>query len=391
TEKDWYVTPLENATRFGCIPNSIWCGAVINTHANAYMADLQFSLPILSNHILTFGGSFRQEEGNTKEKFLRDWRDEKSTVSLKYESKGKNRTYGIFIQDEIMLLDNLTAYIGFRQDWWKTYDGYMYEVGIAGYPKSYPSRSASSFSPKFALVYKPFKHTTLHASIGKSFRAPTILELYRDFTPPDRVRRMGNPALKPEKAISWDLGIEQKLWKGSKISLTLFNNYLKELIYYRTIGPQRKQLINVGKAESRGVEFQFEQKLDNWLRFFTNLTYTHSKIKENKADPRTEGCRLTYIPLWTVNSGVEIQKSGISVAILSRYVTKRYLNDDNSDKINNVHGSLDPYFVVDGRLAYQLTKFAKISLSVDNIFNKKYFIWHKAAERSWLAELSLKF
>ncbi len=391
TEKDWYVTTLEGATRFGCGSDPTKCGTVTNTPAEAYMIDLQFSLPIFANQILTFGGFIRQEKGSTKEEYLKDWRDENSTTSLSQEFSGKGRTFALFIQDEIMLLNNLTAYVGFRQDWWKTYDGYINKVGQAGYPISYAKRSVASFSPKFALVYKPLKDTTLRTSIGKAFRPPTILELYRDFIPPDRITRMGNPGLEPETVISWDLGIEQKLWNGSKISLTYFENYLKDLIYYRDLDLLRKQLVNVGKAESRGVEFEFEQRVEKWLRLFTNITYTYSEIKENDANPKTIGCRLTYTPLLTVNSGVEIETSGFSATLLSRYVSKRYLNDDNSDKINNVFGSLDPYFVVDGRIAYQITKSAKIGFSVDNILNRKYFTWHKAAGRSWFADLTLKF
>jgi len=56
-----------------------------------------------------------------------------------------------------------------------------------------------------------------------------------------------------------------------------------------------------------------------------------------------------------------------------------------------VYGSYDEYFVVDGRISYQLTKFSKLSFEVDNIFNKKYYYNFKAPGRQWFVELSLKF
>ena len=391
TEKDWYVTPLQGATRFGCNQDPTRCGTVTTTPAQAQTIDVQFSLPILGNQILTFGGSIRNESGRTDEEYLRDWRDEESSAGLKYESRGKDKTYALFVQDEIMLLNNLTVYIGFRQDWWKTYNGYVNEVGAIGYPRTYPSRSASSFSPKFALIYTPSQATTIRGSIGKAFRPPTILELYRDFTPPDRVLRMGNPFLKPEKVLSWDLSVERKLWLGAKASLTYFDNYLSDLIYYRDLDPQRKQLVNVGKAESRGVEFDIEQRFERWLRLFANITYTHSEIKENEASPRTIGCSLTYVPLWTVNSGVEFERSNFSASLVGRYVAKRYLNDDNSDRLNNVFGSLDPYFLLDVRVAYELTNSVKVSFTIDNVLNRRYYTWHKAPGRSWFATFTLKF
>jgi iron complex outermembrane receptor protein len=395
TEKEWYVTTSPNATRSGCIGSPTSCGYVTNVPANAYMADIQFSLPIFNNQILTFGGSFRIAYANTKEKYLRDWKDEDSTTTLRYESKGKARTYALFVQDEIMLLNNLTAYIGFRKDFWKTYDGYVIYLNpngtpIAGYPKEYPSKSKSSFSPKVSLVYKPFETTTLRGSIGKAFRPPTVYELYRTWTSSRGITYAANPKLDPETVVSWDIGIEQKLWKGAKVSLTYFENYLKDLIYRKTVG-STKEWVNVGKAESRGVEFEIEQRFDKWLRFFMNFTYTDSEIKENKAEPKTEGKRLTYTPLWRANVGLEFERSKFQGYIIGRYVDKWYSNDDNSDKKSFVYGSYDEYFVVDGRISYQLTKFSKLSFEVDNIFDKKYYQYYKAPGRQWFVELSLKF
>jgi iron complex outermembrane receptor protein len=396
TEKDWYVQTLSGATRSGCGPDPTRCGYVSNTLADAYMADIHFSLPIFSNQILTFGGSFRREYADIKEKYLRNWKDEDSTTTLKYESKGKARTYALFVQDEIMLLNNLTAYIGFRKDFWKTYDGYVIDLNVngtpkAGYPKEYPSKSASSFSPKVSLVYKPFETTSLRGSIGKAFRPPTVYELYRTWTTSSGTTYAGNPQLDPETVVSWDIGIEQKLWKGAKVSLTYFENYMKDLIYRKTVTSNYRELVNVGKAESRGVEFDFEQRFDKWLRFFVNFTYTHSEIKENKANPITEGKRLTYTPLWRANVGLEFERSKFQGYIIGRYVDKWYNNDDNSDKKTYVYGSYDAYFVVDGRISYQLTKFSKLSFEVNNIFDKKYYQYYKAPGRQWFVELSLKF
>lgn len=391
TEKNWYVTTLSQATRSGCGTDSTKCGYVTNTPAEAYMADLKFTMPIFKNQILTFGGSIRYGYADTKEKYLREWRDEDSTTTLKYESKGKDRTYALFIQDEIMLLNNLTAYIGFRQDFWKTYDGYANDVGKTGYPKEYPSKTASSFSPKFALVYKPFEKTTLRSSVGRAFRPPTVYELYRTWTGSTGIIYAGNPDLDPETVISWDIGIGQKLWKGARVSATYFENYMKNLIYRKTVSSIFQEWVNVGKAESRGVEFEIEQRFEKWLRLFGNFTYTDSEIKENEANPKTVGCRLTYTPLWKANIGAEFEKSGFQISVVGRYNEKWYSNDDNSDNTNNVYGSYDPYFVVDGRISYTITKFAKLSFSVDNIFDEKYYYYYKAPGRSWFAELTLKF
>ena len=386
-ENSWYVTPGTTAstTRTG------GPGKVSETPSRSYNADIQFTTPVLDNHILTFGGSFRHGWADTKEHNLANWKDEDSKTTLSYQSKGKDRTYSAFIQDEIIILNNLTAYIGFRHDWWETFDGYVNQIGTAGYPKSYDSRKATSFSPKAAVVYKPFEKTTLKTSIGKAFRPPTVYDLYRTWTSSSGITYAGNPDLKPETTTSWDIGVEQGLWKGAKIKAAYFENYMEDLIYRKTVSATLQELINAGKAESKGLEIEAEQKFDKWLRLFANFTYTNAKIKKNDAKPATEGKRLTQVPERMFNAGAEFEKGAFSAALTGRYASKRFSNDENKDVVNNVYTSYDPYFTADAKISYKLTKFAAFSLSVDNIFDRDYFSYYKTTGRSWFGELTLRF
>ncbi len=384
-EKPWYVTPNSTATRTG------GTGKVSESPSKAYTADVQFTMPVLERYIVTFGGSLRHGEADAKDINLTNWKDETSKTTLSYQAKGNDRTYALFLQDEIMILKNLTAYIGFRQDWWETYNGYANQVGTAGYPKNYDSRDASSFSPKAAIVYKPFEKTSLRTSIGKAFRPPTVYELYRTWTSSSGVTYAGNPELKPETTTSWDIGIEQGLWKGAKIRATYFENYMEDLIYRKTVSSTLQEHINAGKAESKGVEIEAEQRFGKELRLFANFTYTDATVKENDAKPEAEGKKLTDVPERMFNSGAEFEKGPVSATLTGRYVSKRYNNDENKDMVNNVYTSYDPYFTADAKVSYKLTRFATLSFSVDNILDKEYFAYYKAPGRSWFGEITLRF
>ncbi|MFZ6017818.1 MAG: TonB-dependent receptor plug domain-containing protein [Nitrospirota bacterium] len=385
-EKNWYTSPDKTATR------TDGPGKVSESPSENYNVDLQFTLPIFKSHILTFGGSSRHGWADSREHNLTNWKDEKSKTDLTYQSKGKDSTYALFLQDEIMIFKNLTAYLGFRQDWWETYDGYVNQVGTAGYPISYVSRDASSFSPKAALVYKPFEKTTLRTSIGKAFRPPTIYELYRTWTwVPTGITYAGNPDLKPETTTSWDVGVEQDLWKGAKAGVAYFENYMEDLIYLAKSDPKLYEYKNVGKAKGKGVELEVEQRVDKWLRLFANLTYNNAKIKENEAKPETVGKRLTYLPERMFNVGGDFEKGPFSASLTGRYLSKIYADDDNKDKVNKVYGSYDPYFIADAKVSYKITKWAIASLSVDNIFDRDYFYYYKTPGRSWFGELTMRF
>lgn len=385
--RDWYTTPNSSVPRATIDGGG---GKVSNTPARSYFSDLQVTIPLAANNILTVGGSFKHGKADNSEYNLANWKDENSRTSLSYTAGGKDTSYAVFVQDEYSILNNLTAYLGLRQDWWSTEDGYANQIGAAGYPKSYDSRSASSFSPKFALVYKPFESTTLRSSVGKAFRAPTVYELYRTWTSSTGITYYGNPDLKPETAVSWDFSAEQGLWKGAKVKATYFENYLKNLVYRRTISTTEQEYINAGKAESRGVVAEIEQRIE-WLRLFANATFTNATIKENSASPSSVGKYLTQVPRRMYNVGVEIEKGPFLYSLVGNYVSKRYANDDNSDIVNGVWTSYDPYFIVNTKLSYKMCKNATLSLAVDNLFNRDYFAYYKTPGRSWYTELTLNF
>lgn len=381
----WNVTPGTTATLDG------GAGKVSDTPAGAYSTELQVSFPAFTRHFVSIGGSFRTGWSKSEEHTLSDWTDEGSKTDLSYKSKGADRTFALFLQDEIVIFPKLTAYLGFRQDWWETFDGYVNQVGSAGYPLSFGSKNASAFSPKAALVYKPFKETTVRGSVGKAFRAPTVYDLYRTWTTSGGVTYAGNPSLKPETTVSWDFGVEQGLWKGSRIRATYFENYIKDLIYNKTITSTLMEKINAGKAESRGVELEMEQRFASWLKLFANFTYTDSEMKENDASPSSVGKRLVDVPRRMLNVGADAEKGRFGAVVVGRYVSKRYGSDNNSDTARGVTGVYDPYFTVDGKVKYAFTPRLSLSLAVNNIFNEEYFSNARAPGRSFFGELTMKF
>jgi iron complex outermembrane recepter protein len=382
----WGVTPTStSATRSG------GTGKLSDTPAAAWNVDLQFTTPIFWQQILTYGGSFRTGWAHSWEHTLSDWRDEDSKTALTYESKGSDRTFALFMQDEIPLGDNLTLFAGFRQDWWETYDGYVNQVGSSGYPLNYSSRSANSFSPKGAIVYKPFEKTTLKLSGGKAFRAPTVYDLYRTWTTSSGITYAGNPDLKPETTLSWDATIEQKFWPGATLKVTYFENYISNLIYSTSTSATWKDKVNAGSAESKGVEMEAEQKFGKLLRLFANYTYTDAKITENSAVPATVGKRMTDVPEHMFNVGSDLEYGPFGASFIGRYVGKRYGNDTNTDTARNVQGAYDPYFTADIKLMYRLTSWATASLSINNLLDEQYFSSSKAPGRSCYGEVTLKF
>lgn len=381
-------------------------GKVSSSPNRTYYADLQTTIPLFDRHFLTIGGTYKSGRSDTEEHGLIYYKDETSKTGLTYNSGGKDATYAVFVQDEILLHEKLTLYLGVRQDWWKTYDGYAAQFGDGAFADTYDTRTDSAFSPKASLVYRPFERTTLRASAGRAFRAPTLYELYRKWTGSGSgtasspvIVYNSNPGLHPETVTSWDVGISQGLWKGAKIGAALFENHLKDLIYRKTgtmvdMGGtfvRQDDYINAGKAVSRGFTLEAEQKIDNRLKLFANFTYTDARIKENVAKPATVDKRLTYLPDKMFNVGADLELGKFSVSVVGRYVGKRYTDDQNLDTVDDVPGSYDPFFTADAKVGYRIGRFATASISVINIADEHHYESYRAPGRLVLGELELRF
>jgi iron complex outermembrane receptor protein len=156
-----------------------------------------------------------------------------------------------------------------------------------------------------------------------------------------------------------------------------------------------KQQSNVGGAESKGFELEAEQAFGKFLRLFAGYTYTDASITNFTVfvpgQTNLTGKFLSQVPRHMLNTGIDASYGPASLFLTGRYVAKRYGQDDNSDVINNVYTSYDPYFLMDLKAAYKITNWATLSLAVDNLLDRQYFNYYRAPGRSWFANLDMKF
>jgi iron complex outermembrane receptor protein len=392
---NWYLTPSAATLAGGK-------GTKSDSPGRTYYTDIQASLPVMDRHILTGGFTFRYDTADSNNFPVNDYRDPDSVSGASTQwGGGTSQTYSVYLQGEIALLDTLTLYAGLRDDVWVSSDGYAGFTGTGATSETYPHKTKNSVNPKGALVWRPLDGTTLRVSGGKAFRAPPLNQLYKTWMSSSTLTIYNaNPDLDPETVLGWDIGAEQALWKGAKIKATFFENYLSHMIYNVTQPGtttidgkeyKNKKYTNVGGAETRGVELEVEQKVGENLRLFAGYTYTDSEITEYDPDPSLVGKQLTQAPRNMFFVGADASWGPASLFVSGRYVGKRLNSDDNSDTVNNVYGSYDPYFVVDMKAAYRVTDWATVSFSVNNLLDREYYTYYVAPGRSFFANLDLKF
>lgn len=394
--ENWYNTPVTATLAGGT-------GTKSDSPNRTYFTDLQLSVPVMEKHVLTGGFSFRYDTADSNNYPLSDYKNPDSVSGPSTQwGGGVTKTYSAYLQAEIALLNNLTLYTGIRDDYWVSSDGYAGQTTTPAQSLSFPEKSKNAVSPKGALVWKPVDGTTFRVTGGKAFRAPNLNQLYKTWVSDSNTLQTiynSNPNLNPETVWAWDAGVEQNLWQGAKIKATYFENYLNDMMYNITTSSvtvagkttTTKLQSNVGGAETRGVELEAEQKFGKNLRLFAGYTYTDSEITEFAPNPTLVGKQLTQVPRHMINGGLDANYGPASLYLVGRYVAKRYGQDDNSDTVNNVYGSYDPYFVLDMKTSYKVTDWATVSLSVNNLLDRQYYVYYVSPGRSWFANLEMKF
>lgn len=93
------------------------------------------------------------------------------------------------------------------------------------------SQFGDQFSPKLALRYAASEDWVLRAGLGRGYRAPDFKQLLLLFENPGVGYRVeGNPDLKPERSLGFNLGATWQAAPGASFSLGAYHNRVRELI-----------------------------------------------------------------------------------------------------------------------------------------------------------------
>lgn len=222
-------------------------------------------------------------------------------------------------------------------------------------------RFAENYSPKLGMTYKLSGNYRIKANAGKSFKAPTLDDLFMKMTKrmgPFVVTVNGNPDLRPEKSTGYELSVEGENG-GTFGKLTYFMNDVSNLIMTKSVRTGMNitsTYYNEDEADISGLELELERRLND--RFTLRMNYTY--LDATGAD----GSRLTGRSEHRGTVQLHYDENGV------RGVSAVLWLDWNKNYLSSTVGDLD--FC---RLNLALSKKVSDTLSwfagVDNIFNKK--------------------
>ena len=172
---------------------------------------------------------------------------------------------GIYIQDQITLVENLKLLLGGRFDTFSQ----RYEFLTDG---SQSSQSESAFSPRLGIVYQPIPAVSLYASYARAF------------TPGTGTGSLGlDLQFEPQRGTQYEVGVKADL--SDRLSTTLaFYDLTRTNVL--TDDPNNPGFsIQTGEQRSRGIELNVVGEILPGWRIFTGYAYTDAQISEDNTFP----------------------------------------------------------------------------------------------------------
>ena len=257
----------------------------------------------------------------------------------------------------------------FVQDTWQLNKNTML-TPIARFDHSSLFGSNLSFNMGLTHNLNGNSHRRFKANVGSSYVEPGMGELFYNWEMfPSHITAFslnggqarlgwywqGNPNLKPEKSLNFDVSIEGEN-KNTYSKLTVFRNNIKNYItayntghvldFHTDLNENTERGIykflyapdmvysfkNIGKAEITGLEWELKQKLSTKWKARFGYTFLHAVNKSNPDMPR----QLLDKPAHKIGIGVdyEDEKTGWSGSLWSDY----YINMLDSNSVSGGGG-----------------------------------------------------
>lgn len=195
--------------------------------------------------------------------------------------------------------------------------------------------------------------TTIRASYGEGFKAPTLFQLYGGF--------IGNDALQPERARNYGAGVEQSfLDSRARVGATYFRRRTRDQIDFDlgtfTYG-------NIARTRAEGVELELALRPIDAFTVAVNYSYIDS---ENRSPGANLGRDLARRPRETVSLNADYRfPFGLGIG-----GTVTHVGDSFDDPANRVR--LDGFVLASLRAELPLGEQLSVYGRVENLFDEVY-------------------
>lgn len=239
---------------------------------------------------------------------------------------GTQRAFGFWVEDLVAVGPRLRVTAALRFDLVNDTHGQTNGAPLA-------DTTARALSPRLTLVYDLGGSFAATASVYRSFRAPTLNELYRSFRLGDTLT-LANAALEPERLTGYEAGLLLRRAGPLEGRLTLYEMDLAEAVANVTVSTTptlvTRQRRNLGGTRTRGAELDLKLTAAKGLDVTAGWLFADAVVSDSPADPTLQGKRVPQVPRHQVTLGARWRPLGLLLSAQLRWQTRVFEDDRNT-------------------------------------------------------------
>ena len=207
----------------------------------------------------------------------------------------------------------------------------------------------------------------IKASVARNYRYPSMDDLY--------YKPGGNPALRPERGITYDGGLEGSVERNSlslKFNASAFDSYITDWILWTPNAKGYWQPANLKRVHSYGTELMAQAEVrmpHQWrLALTANYAFTPSINRSDRVDDNdaSYGKQLVYVPRHSANVSGRLSWRTWTLRYQWTCYSERFTTTSN--EVSYITGRLLPYYMNDVSLE-KTFQWRRVHASVKGVVN----------------------
>ena len=366
---------------------------------NGVGGTVQWSKAAGGRNFLSAGGDWRWIDGDSEEDAYVasvptsiQGVTQQARLNITRVSGGTQQSMGAFVQDIFTPVSKVVVTLSARVDRWRNYDGHNLETTVAtGLPTvnnraSIAERSDTVVSPRVAALFHVSDKVSVWGAANSGFRAPTLTELYRQFSVGAVVTRP-NDQLGPERLVGGELGVNFAPARRVSARLTWYDNRITNPVSNVTLTATLAQKQNLGATKVWGVQTDVEYRPSSSWKVAGAYLYNQAKVTDGgTANAALVGKYLAQVPVHRGSMQIAYTNSRyVNVALMAQFVGAQFNDDQNVNFIPaatlieagydaSATPGLPGYTSVDLTVSRDFGRNLQVFVGAQNLFDQAYFV-----------------
>jgi len=320
----------------------------------------------VKNHALLFGIETRGVRGASDETIYVN-----GTPSSLVGAGGREWTLSGFAQDFVRVGNRLVLAGSVRFDAWENSRGLLSTRTLANGQVAtsiFPDRKESALSPQISFLYQLTDTVSFQAQASRSFRAPTLNELYRNFRV-GNVLTLANENLKAELADNFEAGLSYNR-KATSFRGTFYFTEVHRPVSNVTLNTTpaliTRQRQNAGRTRAAGIEVEGQTTIRK-LNLSLGYLLADSRVTEFPSNAQLVGLAVPQVAKHQFTFQARYPIENWTFALQGRASSAQFDDDLNLFR-------LEPYFQADLFISRRIGENLSVFTGIENLFNSRYSV-----------------